>query len=47
MLRTIWGDDQRYVETYFGKFGGKYYLAGDSRAKMKTVISGSWDASMT
>ncbi len=30
MLRTIWNDDQRYVDTYFPKFGGKYYLAGDS-----------------
>jgi acetyl-CoA synthetase len=30
MLRTIWGDDQRYKDTYWGKFGGKYYLAGDS-----------------
>jgi acetyl-CoA synthetase len=33
MLRTIWGDDQRYVDTYFSKFGGKYYLAGDSARK--------------
>ena len=30
MLRTIWGDDQRYKDTYWGKFDGKYYLAGDS-----------------
>jgi len=30
MVRTIWGDDQRYVDTYFPKFDGKYYLAGDS-----------------
>jgi len=30
MLRTIWGDDQRYVDTYYPKFDGKYYLAGDS-----------------
>lgn len=30
MLRTIWGDDQRYRDTYWGKFDGKYYLAGDS-----------------
>ena len=30
MLRTIWGDDQRYLDTYWPKFGGKYYLAGDS-----------------
>jgi len=30
MLRTIWGDDQRYIDTYYPKFNGKYYLAGDS-----------------
>ena len=30
MLRTIWGDDQRYQDTYWSKFNGKYYLAGDS-----------------
>ncbi|NOZ51594.1 MAG: acetate--CoA ligase [Gammaproteobacteria bacterium] len=30
MLRTIWNDDQRYIDTYWGKFEGKYYLAGDS-----------------
>ncbi len=30
MLRTIWGDHARYVQTYWGKFGGRYYLAGDS-----------------
>jgi acetyl-CoA synthetase len=29
-LRTIWGDDQRYIDTYWPKFDGKYYLAGDS-----------------
>jgi acetyl-CoA synthetase len=30
MLRTIWGDDQRYVDTYWSMFKGQYYLAGDS-----------------
>ena len=30
MLRTIWGDAERYKETYFGKFGKHVYLAGDS-----------------
>ncbi|MDX8409342.1 MAG: acetate--CoA ligase [Mariprofundales bacterium] len=29
MLRGIWGDDARYVDTYWRKFGGKYYFAGD------------------
>ncbi len=32
-LRTIWGDDQRYIDTYWPKFGGRYYLAGDSARK--------------
>ncbi|MBT4837938.1 MAG: acetate--CoA ligase [Methylococcales bacterium] len=35
MLRTIWGDDQRYKETYWNMFGGQYYLAGDSARKDK------------
>ena len=35
MLRTIWGDHERYVQTYWGKFGGKYYLAGDSARRDK------------
>jgi acetyl-CoA synthetase len=30
MLRTVWGDDKRYKETYWGDFDGKYYIAGDS-----------------
>ncbi len=30
MLRTIWNDDARYVDTYWSRFGGRYYLAGDS-----------------
>jgi acetyl-CoA synthetase len=30
MLRTIWGDNQRYLDTYWGKFGNRYYVAGDS-----------------
>ncbi|MGH3650580.1 MAG: AMP-binding enzyme, partial [Acidimicrobiia bacterium] len=25
MLRTIWGDDQRYVDTYWSRFEGKYF----------------------
>ncbi len=28
MLRTIWGDDQRYKDTYWSRFPGKYF-AGD------------------
>ncbi len=30
MLRTIWGDDARYVSTYYEKFNNKYYIVGDS-----------------
>jgi acetyl-CoA synthetase len=29
MLRTIWGDNARYVETYWSKFRGRFYVAGD------------------
>ena len=28
MLRTLWGDDQRYIDTYWSRFPGKYF-AGD------------------
>jgi acetyl-CoA synthetase len=30
MLRTIWGDNDRYVKTYWEKFQNRYYVAGDS-----------------
>jgi acetyl-CoA synthetase len=29
MLRTIWGDPDRYVAQYFSRFGERVYLAGD------------------
>jgi len=29
MLRGIWGDDQRYIDTYWRKFNHRYYFAGD------------------
>jgi acetyl-CoA synthetase len=29
IARTIWGDPDRYVETYFGKYGASTYVAGD------------------
>ncbi|WP_067450357.1 acetate--CoA ligase [Actinomadura macra] len=32
MLRTIWGDDERYVKTYWSKFDGLYF-AGDGAKK--------------
>ncbi|MDP6437679.1 MAG: acetate--CoA ligase [Gammaproteobacteria bacterium] len=30
MLRTIWGDNERYIETYWEKFKNHFYIAGDS-----------------
>jgi acetyl-CoA synthetase len=30
MLRTVWGDNQRYIETYWEKFNNRFYVAGDS-----------------
>jgi acetyl-CoA synthetase len=32
MLRTIWGDDQRYLDTYWSRFDGLYF-AGDGAKK--------------
>ena len=30
MLRTIWGDNQRYIDTYWAQFKNRFYVAGDS-----------------
>jgi acetyl-CoA synthetase len=30
MLRTIWNDNDRYLETYWQRFQNRYYVAGDS-----------------
>jgi acetyl-CoA synthetase len=30
MLRTLYGDDERYVSTYFEKFGPRTYFVGDA-----------------
>jgi len=30
MLRTIWGDNERYIRTYWEKFHNRFYVAGDS-----------------
>ena len=32
MLRTLWGDDERYQETYWSRFPGRYF-AGDGAKK--------------
>jgi acetyl-CoA synthetase len=33
MLRTLYQDDERYVETYFARFGNDTYLVGDASRK--------------
>ena len=35
MLRTIWGDNQRYLDTYWKKFDQRFYVAGDSARRDK------------
>ena len=35
MLRTIWGDNDRYITTYWEKFKNRYYVAGDSARRDK------------
>ncbi len=35
MLRTIWGDNERYIKAYWGQFDNKYYVAGDSAHRDK------------
>jgi acetyl-CoA synthetase len=33
MARTLYGDDDRFVDTYFGRFGPRTYLVGDAARK--------------
>jgi acetyl-CoA synthetase len=35
MLRTLFHDDERYVETYFSRFGPETYLVGDAARRDK------------
>jgi acetyl-CoA synthetase len=35
MLRTIWGDNERYIKTYWEKFQNRFYVAGDSARRDK------------
>ena len=35
MLRTLYGDDERYVETYFSRFGNNTYVVGDAAIRDK------------
>ena len=48
MLRTLYKDDDRYVETYWSRFGPTTYLVGRRRtASTMTATSGSSGASTT
>ncbi|PKY09883.1 acetate--CoA ligase [Acidithiobacillus marinus] len=33
MLRGVWGNPERYIESYWAKFHNRYYVAGDSARK--------------
>jgi acetyl-CoA synthetase len=33
MIRNVYGDPERYKETYWGQFDGRYYVAGDGARK--------------
>ncbi|HSY05433.1 MAG TPA: acetate--CoA ligase [Steroidobacteraceae bacterium] len=35
MLRTIWRNNARYINSYWEKFGNRYYVAGDSAHRDK------------
>ena len=35
MLRTIWGDDERYVKTYWSRWGKDVYFPGDGAKRDK------------
>ncbi|MBW7930447.1 MAG: acetate--CoA ligase [Gammaproteobacteria bacterium] len=35
MLRTIWGDNERYLDTYWRRFGNRFYIAGDTAHRDK------------
>jgi acetyl-CoA synthetase len=35
MLRTIWGDNERYLQTYWERFQNRCYVAGDSARRDK------------
>jgi acetyl-CoA synthetase len=42
MLRTIWGDDQRYVDTYFTKWAGRPDLYFPATAPSATPTATYW-----
>ncbi|MGQ0696693.1 MAG: acetate--CoA ligase [Panacagrimonas sp.] len=40
MLRTIWGDNERYIKTYYGQFPGKQADAGGGSPKPWLYVAG-------
>ena len=40
MLRTLYRDDERFIETYFKRFGPTTYLVGDAARRDRTATSG-------
>jgi acetyl-CoA synthetase len=46
MARTIYGDDERYVDTYWSRFEGRYFPVTEPSATT-TVITGCWGGSTT
>jgi Acyl-coenzyme A synthetases/AMP-(fatty) acid ligases len=46
MLRGIYGDPERYKETYWSRFEGRYFAATAARSTM-TATSGCSAASTT
>ncbi|BAS16148.1 acetyl-coenzyme A synthetase [Arthrobacter sp. Hiyo8] len=46
MLRGIWGDPERFKDTYWSRFEGMYF-AGTGPRKTKTETCGSWAGWMT
>ena len=47
MLRTLYNDPERYVQTYFSRFGPRTYFAGEAPGATRTAISGSPAGSTT
>ena len=47
MLRGIWGDDERYRETYWSRFAEGFYFAGDGAKKDEDGDLGCSAASTT
>ena len=38
-MRTVYGDHQRFIDTYFSQFDGKYFT-GDGAKEIKMDITG-------